>query len=312
MKIAILLATYNSEHYIRELLDSLLAQTFQDFVIYVHDDGSIDETLTIIKDYKKRNPEKFNLLEYSSTGSSKANFLSMLKYVEEPYVMFCDHDDVWLKDKIEVSMEKMIEAENENNSVPVLIFSDLTVVDNELREISPSFMKYTGLNPKKTQLNNLLVENVVAGCTIMMNSSLTHAVLELQNYNNILMHDLWCALVASAIGKIEYINRSLILYRQHGDNVKGADAKPSFVKRVSIVIHQLLDGTMVSSNKRWHKYFRLQALELSKLSSIPENKRNMCIEYASLAKCNKIQRVIFYLKHNIRREKNNLWLLLWC
>ena len=312
MNIAILLATYNSGCHLRELLDSLLAQTYQNFICYVHDDGSIDSTNEILKEYEHNYKDKFLVLNYPPTGSSKANFMSMLHYVEEPYVMFCDQDDIWLNNKIELSLQKIKEIEKKNPSKAVLVFSDLIVVDNRLKVISKSFMKYTGLNPKNVSINHLLVENVVAGCTIIMNKRLCIATRRLNDYSNIMMHDLWCALVAAAIGVIGYINEPLILYRQHNHNVKGAEAELSLFMRVLIILKQIMKGNLVCSNKNWHKLFRIQAEELLKLPELPKSTRDLCFKFAHVYSLSKIGRIRFYVKNNIRREKRNFWLLLWC
>ncbi|MCR4796206.1 MAG: glycosyltransferase family 2 protein [Ruminococcus sp.] len=312
MKIAVLLATYNSENYVGELLDSLLDQTFQDFVCYVHDDGSKDKTLDVVREYSSKNPGKFIILDYPSTGSSKANFLSMLKYVKEPYAMFCDHDDVWCSDKIEVSYKSMLKMEQKYPETPVMCFGDMKVVDSHLKEMYPSFFRYTGLDPHRTELRQLLVENVVAGCTVIMNKKLYDAVLKLKSYDNIQMHDLWVALVASAIGKIYYIDKGLLLYRQHESNVVGAEKNISFAKRVKLVLDRLVSREYVKKTKKWHSMFRSQAYELSELPEVPEKTREFLRQFCELKNKNKLSRIMFYKKHHIERRKNNFWFLLWC
>ena len=98
--IAILMATYNGETYLKEQIDSLLAQTCQDWHLYVHDDGSKDGTVAIVKGYAEQYPEKVTLLDYPPQGGPCKNFLSMMEKVEAPYYMFCDQDDVWMPEKL--------------------------------------------------------------------------------------------------------------------------------------------------------------------------------------------------------------------
>ena len=106
--IDILLATYNSEKYLKEQLDSLLAQTDDDFTLIASDDASCDNTINILEEYKT----KFNNIKIyaneKGSGSAKNNFFKLLTLSTSPYVMFCDHDDYWEKEKIEKTLNVMI------------------------------------------------------------------------------------------------------------------------------------------------------------------------------------------------------------
>jgi glycosyltransferase involved in cell wall biosynthesis len=96
--IAILMATYNGEKYLGEQIDSLLAQTNMDWQLYIHDDGSTDNTQAILQEYAQKH-SNIHILEYESQRGAMKNFLSLLQRVEADYYMFCDQDDVWLKQK---------------------------------------------------------------------------------------------------------------------------------------------------------------------------------------------------------------------
>ena len=95
-KIAIILATYNGGKYLREQLDSIFAQTYTKWHLFIHDDGSVDDTNQIIMEYRFRNPDKITIVEGVSTGGAKNNFYFLLKNVEASLYMFSDQDDVWL------------------------------------------------------------------------------------------------------------------------------------------------------------------------------------------------------------------------
>ena len=95
-RIAILMATYNGAKYLREQIDSLLAQTCQDWHLFIHDDGSSDDTMSIVNQYIETHPDKITILDYPSQGGACKNFLSMLEQVDSSYYTFCDQDDVWL------------------------------------------------------------------------------------------------------------------------------------------------------------------------------------------------------------------------
>lgn len=110
--------------------------------------------------------------------------------------------------------------------MPILLYSDMEVVDEDLYEISPSFAAYTHQDPDRSSFAELLVENQVTGGASMINRALlTHCAMEPEIC---CMHDWWIALTASCFGVIEFMPRVLSKYRQHGDNVLGAKDAGSF------------------------------------------------------------------------------------
>ena len=136
MMVEILLATYNGKKYLKQQLDSLLNQTFEDFKIIIRDDSSKDKTMDIIMEYKEKYPEKIKVIEDDvKCGSSVSNFMQLIKHATAPYIMFCDQDDYWLPNKIEISLKKMRQEENDKNK-PILIYTDYKVVDSNLNSIN--------------------------------------------------------------------------------------------------------------------------------------------------------------------------------
>ena len=289
-KIAILLATYNGEKYIEEQIDSLFKQSFQDFTIYVHDDGSSDSTKDIIDKIQRDNPDKLFVLEGPPTGGPKQNFMYLLKNVSADYYMFCDQDDVWKPKKIDVTYSKMVEAEKKNLSSPILVFSDLEVVDSKLKTISNSMNKVQQLNPDKVRLNDILCQNNITGCTVMINKELAKLSINTFNIENVIMHDWWIALIASRYGKIIYCAEQTILYRQHGKNNVGAKSIISLdyiLKRLSNIqeLKETIDKT------------RIQAEEFCDCFGIKDNE--LIYEYSILSEKNKIERLSFYIRYKV-------------
>lgn len=223
--VAIMLATYNGGRYIREQLDSILAQTYTDWTLFIRDDGSTDNTVTIIDEYARQYRNKIlKICDASlSGGSSKANFAAIQQWVTKnaphKYYMFSDQDDYWMPQKVALSVAKAKETEDKCGG-PVLVHTDLQVVNEELRVLGPSFFSYRALNPDIVDLPHLLVQNNVTGCTMCWNSELN----DLLNLTSpaVAMHDWWITLVAAALGKIVYVRQATIKYRQHGNNVVGA------------------------------------------------------------------------------------------
>lgn len=218
-KVSILLATCNSENYIKEQLDSLLGQTYGSISITVSDDTSTDKTVDIINEYMK-NHENITLVKSETPlKSPQANFWFLLKNApESDYYMFCDHDDVWLKEKVEKTLNKMLETED---NCPALVHSDLFVADENLNIISPSMIKSQGLN-KCPALENSLIQSSVTGCTVMINNSLKNLALKKQDVKDMIMHDWFLTVLCLTFGKIGFVDEPLILYRQHGNNQVGA------------------------------------------------------------------------------------------
>lgn len=226
--VTVLLATYMGEKYIAEQLESLITQTVKEVRIVVRDDGSTDRTLDIVGDFKNMYPDMIEICTPEQTGLGAAgNFFKMLQIYSDNYIMFCDQDDFWLPDKVEKTLAVMKKAEEKHGkNIPILVHTDLTVADEKLNVISPSFSKFQKLDPSRDELGNLLMQNCVTGCTVMLNRSLQDMLFYLPE--KCAMHDWWIALVAAAVGKIVYLPESTILYRQHSSNQVGAKNAGSF------------------------------------------------------------------------------------
>ena len=224
--IDILLSTYNGGCFLREQLDSLLAQSYTDWRLYVRDDGSVDGTLERIREYCEQYPGKIQEYrdELGNIGSMRS-FEELLKHCASgEYVMFCDQDDVWLPEKIAVFHQaiKRLEAEY-GTDVPLLVHGDMRVVDQSLGLIHESFWKYANLRP------DLLDENVhflgicndITGCSCMFNQAARRVSLPFNPRSY--MHDAWIGVsVMARGGKIGPIYEPTMLYRQHGNNTLGA------------------------------------------------------------------------------------------
>lgn len=222
-QIDILMATYQGAHYVREQIESIQKQTNQDWRLIVNDDGSTDGTWEILTDLSKIDP-RIVLLPRTVRFGVIGNFSSLMQYTFAPYIMFSDQDDVWFPNKIAETLAEMKAMEQKyGNKTPLLVHTDLRVVDAQLKPINPSFWQYAHLDCRRfIKLNRLLTQNVVTGCTMMLNRSL----LELARPVPLeaLMHDWWIALVASTFGHISIVPEATMAYRQHGRNQLGAQA----------------------------------------------------------------------------------------
>jgi glycosyltransferase involved in cell wall biosynthesis len=229
--IEVLLATYNGERFLREQIDSIIAQDYENIRVIARDDGSIDSTVSILSEYAQRFPDRFRIvLTGPSTRSAKNNFLFLMRESTARYICFSDQDDVWLPDKVRKSKQAMDELESQwGETVPMLIFTDLQVVDEFLNTLHRSYWDLEKIAPGRiNQLPSLLGRNVVTGCTAMLNRALVK--LSLRMPNDASMHDCWVGLLASAVGKAQFINEQTVLYRQHDLNVIGANHRDSSLR----------------------------------------------------------------------------------
>lgn len=220
--ITILMAAHNGEKYISEQIESILKQTETSWKLVIQDDCSKDKTAEIAQKYEREYPGKIVFTGLKSpSGSAKKNFSSMLKFADTEYMMTCDHDDIWLPDKVEITLKKMHELEEKfGYDKPLLVHTDLKLVDEKLDVIYDSMFTRQKLDSRRDKFNNILVQNIVTGCTMMVNRALLAMVYEVPE--QAIMHDWWFALIATAFGRISFVREPTILYRQHGNNEVGA------------------------------------------------------------------------------------------
>lgn len=217
MSLQILLSSYNGEKYIRTQLDSILAQTYQDFTVLIRDDGSMDKTQEILEEYAQRD-SRIIWYGQENIGVVKS-FFDLMKHADltHNYFAFADQDDEWLPEKL----EKAIQVLQTNNPIePVLYCSDKIIVDEELRTLDVQVSR----DVRKPSFGNALVQGICTGCTAVWNRKLMEILIKhIPNYiDNVIMHDWWLYMVASCMGRVYYDRHAYIRYRQHQNNKLGA------------------------------------------------------------------------------------------
>lgn len=245
MNVDIVLATYQGATYLREQIESILAQDYADWRLLIRDDASTDDTLAIVQAYAAAHPGRIEVLggERKRLGLT-GNFSALLSETTAPYVMCCDQDDVWLPHKISVTLGGMREMEKQCGAeVPLLVHTDAHIVDKALNLIAPSFVRHHQLNPEHNGLNRILVQNTVQGCAAMMNRPLLRYALPLPPV--VRMHDMWLALVASGLGEIGYIDQPTLRYRQHATNAVGARKKT--LRERAATIQNMMEGNITQA-----------------------------------------------------------------
>lgn len=214
------MATYNGEKYLRQQLDSILQQKYPYIEVIVIDDASTDGTLSILNEYAKLD-DRIHLYRNEKNLGVIATFDRGLELAKGEFIAFSDQDDVWDVNKIQILQSRMqILEESIGSSTPILVHSDLVVVNWDLQELHPSFWRYAGLDAKRHELAQLLISNIVTGCALIANRALVESARPIPV--EAVMHDHWFALVAAALGHIEPVYEPLVSYRQHGNNAVGA------------------------------------------------------------------------------------------
>lgn len=216
-RVSVALATYNGATYLPALLESLGRQTLQPFEIIAFDDGSSDDSRAVLNQFSQRLPLSVYTNE-QSVGVVE-NFRRAVAACRGDYIAFCDQDDVWLPDKLALSVSKMVEIDG---SQPAMVFTDLTVVDERLQVIANSYWQHCKLNPARETFASLLWGNFVTGFTMVINRPMAEEVAQMPPH--ILMHDYWVACVAYGVGRCAYVDQPTALYRQHSSNVTINDA----------------------------------------------------------------------------------------
>lgn len=219
--IGIILCTYNGERYLKQQIESILSQTYNDYIIYIHDDGSTDGTLAIINEHCEKYKGRIVLMhDTEKHRGAGPSFMWVLQNIDAQYYMFCDQDDYWLPFKIEHTIERLKEVEKIYPNKAVLIHTDLLLTDADLNVTHSSFWRYQNFKvdvSKKPQFIGF--GNIVTGCTIAINNSAKRLA---NSYKGGMLHDYWLALQVAKYGVVENLKEQTILYRQHSNNEAGA------------------------------------------------------------------------------------------
>jgi len=211
-EVQVLLSSYNGEKYIREQIDSILAQKDVAIKLLVRDDGSTDKTVEILKEYEEAN-DNIRVLYGENLGVKKSFFTLIEEAEKAEFIAFADQDDVWLPEKLFRAVSAL---EEQNTEKPLVYCSAKQLVDEQL-QLLPEGIRYGTVLP---EFGNALVENMCTGCTSVINRE-TLLLLKGRAPEFTVMHDFWIYLVGSCFGKVLYDTESYILYRQHGSNELG-------------------------------------------------------------------------------------------
>src|SRR5690606_15329283 len=238
--VAVLLCSYNGEKYIAEQLESLIAQDYPNFSVWVSDDSENHKTLDILEKYQARRPDLIHEIKKGPRKGSSENFLNLLSsdHIVADYYAFCDQDDVWKADKLSRAIELL---QTDDQRTPLLYCSRVTLIDQHGEAIgaSPFFRK-------PPSFSNALVQSLAGGNTMVFNRAARDLVNAARQVE-VVVHDWWLyQLVSGAGGLVFYDPEPTLYYRQHSQNVIGCDQ--SFSARLS-----RLGALLSRQHQRWNE-----------------------------------------------------------
>lgn len=236
-EVFVVLSTYNGALYVAEQIESIRRQSLHNWCLVVRDDASTDETRTIVSTIASSDARIILLPADGRNLGAPDSFGALLTLVHgfaARYVFLADQDDVWREDKLARQLAALRMRETAvGDDVPLLVHSDLEVVDRTLRTIHPSFKAFQNLEADDdAPLRTLLVHNVVTGCASLVNRALLDVALPMPAVG---MHDWWLAQCAAAFGELHFTPEPLVRYRQHGGNVVGAQGPG---RRLTVLLGQ--------------------------------------------------------------------------
>lgn len=222
INISVAMATYNGEKYIRQQLTSILNQSMMVDEIIVVDDNSNDKTIEIIEEM--RCPQ-IRIYKNSKNLGYVENFYRAISLTHGKYVFLSDQDDIWEQEKVKLTLAEL--QKSDKNMAVCTGFSLIDQDNNPIVDIEHyqvnDFVLQKHKDVEELTLKRLAFGNVVQGCTYCVRRDAIEVYLKV--HNNEVIHDYQLMLISAAMGKVKYLNKSLIRYRLHGNNAVGFEKK---------------------------------------------------------------------------------------
>ena len=246
----ILLATYNGSKYLKEQLDSLLAQSYPNITIYIRDDGSTDDTIAILKKYMADSSSSRKIILLDNQGDNlrcPGSFYEILRNCSPAdYYAFCDQDDIWYPDKIKWAVEKL--ESQANRHIPTAYFSAY-----EYYSDTGEFLHHSPTQKSHIHLTDVLYYTPASGFVIVFNEAARQQLI-LNVDPGEELHDRWLLRSAACFGKIIYDPRSSASHIRHSNAVTAEDSTDSSLIRS--FLRNEIAGTAMTDSKLYLKHFQ--------------------------------------------------------
>lgn len=283
-RITVILSAYNGEKYIQSQIDSILNQTYDNFILYIRDDGSTDGTRKILKQYSEKDSRV--KVQYGENIGYVKSFFKMLSEVNSEYIAFSDQDDIWLPEKLSVAQAALSQK---NKSVPLMWASNIYICDEKMNVIS------IGARKRMSNFSNSLFMCNTQGMTMIINNKAREKVVSNLPKQNIMYHDWWIYRVVSAFGEVIFDSDPYVKYRRHDKNE--SDISYNFVNKVTNMMNRLINSDMYIRTKK-----ETQEFKIIFDSQLSQSNRDVLSLFASLKR--KIQKVFYSgrLKNSVLDE----------
>jgi glycosyltransferase involved in cell wall biosynthesis len=216
--VAILLCTFNGERFLAAQLSSFITQCFKNWRLFVSDDGSRDETLSIILGYKDRLGSARVDVRGGPRQGLVHNFLGLAcdPSIKCDYFAYSDQDDIWEPDKLSRAVEWL---QTLRSDLPAMYCSRTRLIDEDGRACG-----FSPLFRREPNFRNALVQSIAGGNTMVFNQAARQLLADCGSDVGVPLHDWWTYLVITAAGgKVRYDPRPSIQHRGHSQNVVGSN-----------------------------------------------------------------------------------------
>lgn len=292
-QIDILLASYNGEKYLNSLFLSLISQTFTEWNLIIHDDGSTDSTVDIIKEFC-RNENRITLIDDNITfGNAATNFMHLLKYSNAEYCMFCDQDDIWFDNKIELMYSTIIKK---NQNIPQVLYSNsyVWIPEEGIKGLA------TFTFPKDLK-SFLFLNSGMQGCVSIFNSNMRDILVKWDGESA--MHDHLLHMAGLTFGEVTYLHVPLMLYRNHNNNVTGETATKIITKN-KVFDNIKIPVVDIKHFEAVNKFVNLYREDIEK------SKLNIFEQYMDLLRKNRIACLFSIIKNRFKIYDSTILLII--
>lgn len=298
MAVDILMATYNGGRYLRNQLLSLQQQTYKDWTLWVRDDGSTDNTMHILRKFAGSD-SRIKIIEEGSGGrlGPGRNFLGLTRYSTADYVIFCDQDDIWLEKKLEILID--FAEKNFVADIPCLVYCDaygysdtegIITIDGVSRNHAKSLREFLFFNAG------------YQGCSMLFNQRLCRMAAEYRA-DYFYMHDDVVSLLAHSFGRVYFLPKKLMLYRQHAYNITG-NISPSPCSYLRRVFDKNLYVLSAMHYKEKESFFNAYK------DGLDDKARQLFAAYLAFPKKKLCNRLLLVIRHKFSIGGNQFKLLL--
>lgn len=259
-KVSILLCCYNGERFLSDQIQSFKDQTYKNLDLWVSDDGSRDQTLSMIRHSLSTWRDFIHTIRTGPSEGFAANFMSLITHqgIDSDYYAYSDQDDIWEADKIQRGVFLL---EKIPSSIPALYCSRTRLVDTNNHDIG-----FSPLFTKQTSFANALMQNVGGGNTMILNRAGRDLLVDLSKDICMVSHDWWAYLIITGCGgRVIYDPYPSVRYRQHESNLVGMNSSWSArIKR----IHMLWQGRF----RDWND-IHIESLQAIRSRLTPDNQK---------------------------------------